>query len=270
MGYGYSLDLRQRVAAFVEAGHSRRASARQRIALEVSLSPATVSRILRRLGLNRIRDLGPAEPARRYERDHPGDMIHLDIKKLGLFSQVGHRITGDRKGQSNGRGIGWEFVHVSIDDASRLAFSQVMPDEKAASAVAFLEAAVAYYQSLGITVHDRQRLLHSQGLPRRLRRSRREACANQALHAQNQRQGRALHPDGPARMGLCKSLSDVAVSRRRPTQMDPRLQLASPARRHPIRRAHQQTPSRLGQPVEAPHLGACPSNGFSERFEDSA
>jgi transposase InsO family protein len=124
----------------------------KRIALELSLSPATVSRILSRLGLNRMRDLEPAKPVRRYERDHPGDMIHFDIKKLGRFDRVGHRITGDRKGQSNSRGIGWEFVHVSIDDASRLAFSLIMPDEKAVSAVAFLNAAVAYYQSLGVTV----------------------------------------------------------------------------------------------------------------------
>jgi transposase InsO family protein len=79
-------------------------------------------------------------------------MIHLDIKNLGRFDKVGHRITGDRAGQSNSRGIGWEFVHVCIDDASRVAFSQVMPDEKKESAVAFLKAALAYYKSLGVTV----------------------------------------------------------------------------------------------------------------------
>ena len=79
-------------------------------------------------------------------------MIHLDIKKLGRFDRVGHRITGDRTGQSNSRGIGWEFVHVAIDDASRFAFSQIRPDEKKESATAFLKAAVAYYNSLGITV----------------------------------------------------------------------------------------------------------------------
>ena len=79
-------------------------------------------------------------------------MIHIDIKKLGRFERVGHRITGDRKGQSNSRGIGWEFVHVCIDDASRVAFSQILPDEKKESAIAFLKAAVAFYASLGITV----------------------------------------------------------------------------------------------------------------------
>ena len=124
----------------------------QQIASTVGVSPATVSRVLRRLGLNKLSALQPAAPVIRYERKTPGEMIHLDIKKLGRFDRVGHRITGDRTGQSNSRGIGWEFVHVAIDDASRLAFSQIMPDEKKESATAFLKAAVAYYHSLGITV----------------------------------------------------------------------------------------------------------------------
>jgi transposase InsO family protein len=133
----------------VEALRRQRFTGKQ-IAADVGVSPATVSRILRRLGLNRIAALEPAEPVRRYEREHPGELIHIDIKKLGRFERVGHRITGDRT--SNSRGIGWEYVHVRIDDASRLAFSQILPDEKKGSAVAFLKAAVAYYQSLGVTV----------------------------------------------------------------------------------------------------------------------
>ena len=106
-----------------------------------------------RAGLNRLKDLEPAEPVRRYEREHPGEMIHIDIKKLGRFDRVGHRITGDRTGQSNARsrGVGWEFVHVCIDDASRIAFSRSCPTRRK-SAVAFLKAAVAYYESLGVTV----------------------------------------------------------------------------------------------------------------------
>ena len=124
----------------------------KQIAKTVAVSPATVSRVLKRLGLNKLSGLEPAAPVVRYERKSPGEMIHLDIKKLGRFDRVGHRITGDRTGQSNSRGIGWEFVHVSIDDASRLAVSQIMPDEKKESAVSFLKAAVAYYTSLGITV----------------------------------------------------------------------------------------------------------------------
>jgi transposase InsO family protein len=126
------------------------------IAKEVGVSPATVSRVLRRLGLNKLKALDPPEPVRRYERQMPGELLHIDIKKLGKFNQIGHRITGDRKRQSNarsrGEGPGWEFVHVCIDDASRIAFSQIKPDEKKRSAVAFLKAALAYYKSLGVTV----------------------------------------------------------------------------------------------------------------------
>jgi transposase InsO family protein len=121
------------------------------IAQEVGVSPATVSRVLKRAGLSRLSDIEPAAPVVRYEREHPGEMIHIDIKKLGRFSQVGHRITDDRQ-QGRSRHAGWEFVHVCIDDASRIAFSQILPDERKESAVAFLEAAIAYYASLGVTV----------------------------------------------------------------------------------------------------------------------
>jgi transposase InsO family protein/transposase-like protein len=135
--------------AAVEALRRQRYPGKQ-IAAELGLSPATVSRVLYRLGLNKLSALEPAEPVRRYERAHPGEMIHLDIKKLGRFDRVGHRITGDR--QSKSRGVGWEYVHVCIDDASRVAFSQILPDQKKESAVAFLRAAVAYYASLGVAV----------------------------------------------------------------------------------------------------------------------
>ena len=122
------------------------------IAAETGVSPATVSRILKRHGLNRLKDLEPAEPVRRYQRERPGELIHIDIKKLGRFERPGHRVTGDRTGQSNSRGVGWEYVHVCIDDRSRVAFSQILPDERKGSAVAFLKTAVAYYESLGISV----------------------------------------------------------------------------------------------------------------------
>jgi transposase InsO family protein len=137
--------------AAIEALRRQRHTGKQ-IAAEVEVSPATVSRILRRLGLNRIRDLEPAEPERRYERENPGEIIHIDIKKLGRFERVGHRITGDRTGPNKSRGAGWDFVHVCIDDHSRVAFSEIKPDETADSAVPFLRAAVAYYKGLGVTV----------------------------------------------------------------------------------------------------------------------
>jgi len=122
------------------------------IAHHLGVSPATVSRVLRRVKLNRLRDLDPAEPVQRYEYARPGGLIHIDIKKLGCFERVGHRITGDRTGQSSSRGIGWEFVHVAIDDHSRFAFSQILKDEKKESAIAFLKATIAWYLRLGIRV----------------------------------------------------------------------------------------------------------------------
>ena len=96
-------------------------------------------------------DLEPAEPERRYERESPGEIIHIDIKKLGRFERVGHRVTGDASGPNRSRGAGWDFVHC-IDDYSRVAFSEIKPDETADSAVLFLKAAVACYKSLGVTV----------------------------------------------------------------------------------------------------------------------
>src|SRR5712672_4016266 len=137
---------RERLVKMVLGGQTPEAAA------TVGVSPATVSRVLKRLGLNKLSALEPAEPPRRYERERPGEMIHIDIKKLGKFDQIGHRITGDRKGQSNSRGVGWEYVHVCIDDASRVAFSKIMKTERKGCAVAFLKAAVAYYASLGVTV----------------------------------------------------------------------------------------------------------------------
>ncbi|SBW13400.1 ISBm3 transposase, programmed frameshift [Brucella sp. 10RB9215] len=122
------------------------------IAMETGVSPATVSRILRRAKLSRMKDIDPVEPVIRYEYAEPGGLIHLDIKRLGRFERVGHRITGNRTGQSNARGVGWEYVHVCIDDASRIAFTDIFPDEKAISAIAFLKAAVAYYACLGVSV----------------------------------------------------------------------------------------------------------------------
>src|ERR1700724_1051061 len=111
----------QAIVDKVTALRRQRCTGKQ-IAAQVGVSPATVSRILMRLGLNRLSALEPAEPVRRYERERPGEMIHLDIKKLGRIDGIGHRITGDRSGQSNrrsrGEGPGWEVVPVAIGDNS--------------------------------------------------------------------------------------------------------------------------------------------------------
>ena len=129
----------------------------QQIARDLAISPATVSRVLTRMGLNLLSSLDPKPPRPRYERETPGEIIHIDIKKLGRFNRVGHRITGIRHGQSNERGRttggpGWEFAHVAIDDHSRVARIDIFPDERKKSAIAFLKATVAYYRALGVTV----------------------------------------------------------------------------------------------------------------------
>jgi transposase InsO family protein len=120
------------------------------IARESGLSRATVFRILKRLGLNRLSRLEPALPVQRYEHAAPGDLIHLDIKKLARFAQTGHRITGDRTRSTPG--AGWEFLHVSIDDYSRVALTDLLADERSVSAVKFLKAVVARYRALGVQV----------------------------------------------------------------------------------------------------------------------
>jgi transposase InsO family protein len=119
-----------------------------RIAQATGLSRATVSRILRRLNLSKARMLEPAVPIIRYEHPSPGDLLHVDIKKLARIHKPGHRLTGNPQDET--RHAGWEFLYVAIDDHSRLAFTAMFPDEKAASASAFLRQAVAYFAGLGI------------------------------------------------------------------------------------------------------------------------
>ena len=130
-----------------------------RIASYMGVSRATVSRVLRRAGLSRLSDLRPAEPVQRYERDSPGELLHIDIKKLGRFDKVGHRITGDRTQRA--RHVGWDYVFVAVDDHSRLAFTQTYPDETKHSAEAFLRAAVDYFGRLGVPI---QRVITDNGM----------------------------------------------------------------------------------------------------------
>jgi len=128
------------------------------IAQQTGLSRATVSRILRRARLSRWRDLVPPLPVVRYERAHPGELLHLDIKKLAAFAQPGHRVTGERRPRV--RGAGYEFVFVAIDDHSRLAHAALYPHERSSSAVAFLQQAVAHYARFGIKL---QRVMTDNG-----------------------------------------------------------------------------------------------------------
>ena len=120
------------------------------IAAALQLSASTVARLLRQQGLARLRQLEPPVPSPRYEWAQPGDLLHVDIKKLGRIGRVGHRITGDRR--SRVRGIGWEFVHVAVDDASRVAYVEVLGDEGGLSTTKFLWRALAWFRRQGIRV----------------------------------------------------------------------------------------------------------------------
>jgi transposase InsO family protein len=122
------------------------------IAQRLDLPRSTVSLVLRRQGLARLASLEPRPPIVRYERQRPGELLHLDTKKLGRIDGVGHRITGNRRGQSNKRGTGWEHLHVAIDDASRLAYTEVLPSERKEDCIAFLHRALAWFARHGVTV----------------------------------------------------------------------------------------------------------------------
>lgn len=120
----------------------------RQIAQALGIGQSTVARLLKRQGLNRLAALSPARPDNRYEHDAPGDLLHLDIKKLGRFERPGHRVTGDR--QQNTPGAGWEYVHIAIDDHSRVAFGTLYPNETGWSACYALLDAVRYYRGLGV------------------------------------------------------------------------------------------------------------------------
>jgi transposase InsO family protein len=147
----------ERVAAIAALRRLRMTAAEIAEVLVMPLS--TVSAVLTRIGLGRLSRLEPPEPANRYERKRPGELLHIDVKKLGRIRGAGHRVTGSRASQRkttiNGRrrgAAGWEFVHVCVDDATRLAYVEVLEDEKATTAAAFLRRAVAHYRAHGIQV----------------------------------------------------------------------------------------------------------------------
>jgi transposase InsO family protein len=121
-----------------------------RIAGELHLSRATVSRILRRAGLNHLRSLEPPPPVIRYEHKRPGDLIHFDIKRLARIVKPGHRVHGDRSRGT--RGAGYEYLHVAIDDHSRIAFSLILPDQTHQSAIRFFLMTRAYYAGFGFSI----------------------------------------------------------------------------------------------------------------------
>jgi transposase InsO family protein len=122
------------------------------IARALGMPRSTVGVVLRRLGLGKLKSLEPKPPPNRYERATPGELIHIDIKSLGRIEGLGHRITGQRSGQTRNRGIGWDHLHVAVDDASRLAYTEILPTLGSEDASGFVERALAWYARLGVTV----------------------------------------------------------------------------------------------------------------------
>lgn len=137
-----------RVAAVEHLRRLRMTSTQIAVRLHMALS--TVTAVLARLGLHRLSRLAPPEPPNRYERRHPGELLHIDVKKLGRIGRPGHRVTGDRRTRT--RGIGWEYVHVCVDDATRLAYVEVLEDERGETAAGFLRRAAAHFAERGVRV----------------------------------------------------------------------------------------------------------------------
>jgi len=182
------------------------------IARALGLARSTVGLVLRRLGLNRLALLEPRPPVIRYERERPGEMIHLDIKSLGRFERIGHRITGDRTGQSKSRGIGWDHLHVAIDDASRLAYTEVLPSLGREDATGFLTRALDWFARLGVTV---ERVMTDNGSAYRSK------LFTQALHQAGIRHVRTRpytpRTNGKAERFIQTSLREWAYARPYPT-----------------------------------------------------
>jgi transposase InsO family protein len=128
------------------------------IAERLGMSERTVRAVIARAGLSKLPPVDPPEPANRYERPMPGELIHIDVKKLGRIARPGHRVNGDRTTRT--RGIGWEFVHVCIDDCTRLAYVEVLDDERKETVTAFLRRAVAWFAAQGVTI---QRVMTDNG-----------------------------------------------------------------------------------------------------------
>jgi transposase InsO family protein len=131
------------------------------IAAKLAMAVSTVGAVLSRIGLHRLSRLEPLEPPNRYCRRHPGELIHIDIKKLGRFRRPGHRVTGrTAKGARAQLGAGWECCHVAIDDTSRVAYVEILPNQTATTCVAFLERAIVWFAARGVTV---QRIMTDNG-----------------------------------------------------------------------------------------------------------
>jgi transposase InsO family protein len=143
----------RRVVALIERLRRLRFTS-TRIAAELRMAVSTVGAVLARLGLNRLSRLEPPEPPNRYCRRHAGELVHLDIKQLGRFDRPGHRVTGRRGRGFDSRHAGWEYAHVAVDDCTRLAYVEILDDQRRASATGFLRRVVAWFRERGVKVRE--------------------------------------------------------------------------------------------------------------------
>ena len=230
---------RERVRVIESLRRLRMTAAEIAEILELPLS--TVSLWLKRIGLGKRSRLDPAEPPNRYERRRPGELVHVDIKQLGRIRGAGHRVTGSRASQKSTRtegrrrGVaGWEYVHVMVDDYTRLAYAEVLDDLTAGCAIAFLGRAVAWFAARGVRIeavmsdngscylaHAYAAALAELGL-RHLRIRPRRPHTN--------REGRALHPDAPRGMGVRAHLRQLRRAHRHAATLSPALQLQTTTR----------------------------------------
>jgi transposase InsO family protein len=223
------------------------------IAEVLAMAHSTVSGILTKIGMGKLGRLG-LEPAQRYERERPGELIHIDVKKLGPIARPGHRVLGRQSAGGHHRRAyeqGWEFVHVAIDDATRLAYVEVLTDEKALTAIGFLRRAVEHFSSYGMTV---EQLITDNGSAYR---STVHAIACRTLGVRHLRtrpyrpqtngKNRALHPHHARRLGLRRDLPRQPRTNRRPRRLAGLLQSPTTTRRHRPQ-ATRRSPTRAEQP----------------------
>ena len=213
-----------------------------RIVVELDLATSTVCAVLVRLGLNRLSKLEPPEPPNRYCRRHPGELIHVDVKKLGRFDRPGHRVTGRHPNLGASRRVGWEFVHVAVDDTSRLAYVEVLTDERGETVVGFLARVVVWFAARGVTV---QRVMSDTARPTSRSAGQDGVSTTDPpypdvfLPAPHQWQGRAIHPDPAPRVGIRSELPVLRPPADRTRTLDRLLQRATTTRRSRSPASHQ-------------------------------
>jgi transposase len=240
-----------RVEAIVALRRLRMTAAE--IAELLSMALSTVSAILKRVGLGRLSRLGPPEPPNRYERRRAGELVHVDVKKLGRIARPGHRVFGKSSQagwQRRAFQRGWEYVHVCVDDATRLAYVEVLADERGETASGFLERAVAWYRSQDVQV---ERVMTDNGAAYRSH-THAQACRRLGLPSHHpplppahKREGGTLHPHAPRRLGLRTPLRVKRRAHRLAPRLAQPLQLDTTTRQ-PRPQAARHSPRRTEQP----------------------